>query len=260
MYELEKRYRPQIWDEVVGQPTAVSMLKDFVARKRVPHTLLFCGESGCGKTTAARILRVQIGCADVDFKEINCAEARGIDDMRTIQMQMGLAPMKGRCRVWLLDEIQSLGSIPQQSMLKPLEDTPRHVYFMLCTTNPEKIIPTVRSRCTVIEIKPVGLNDLIGKINAVAAAEEIPLNTEVAAAIAEAAGGSVRRALKTLDGLAGLTDPAAQLATIRAGDYGVQGKTIAQLLCKPGAKWAEVAAAIKALEGDDNQWESVRYG
>src|SRR5437773_2031788 len=130
MRELYKKHRPRKFADVVGQPRAVAALESMVAAGEVPHSVLFAGPSGTGKTTLARILARELGCGK-NFKEINAAESRGIDSIREVQSVMGLAPMGGKCRVWLWDEAHRLTPDSQSALLKTLEDTPSHVYFML---------------------------------------------------------------------------------------------------------------------------------
>src|SRR5690606_3369465 len=108
----------------------------------IPHAMLFTGPSGCGKTTLARILRVKLRCSDNDFQEINAADFRGIDSIRSMRQQVGAAPLGGDSRIWLIDEAHSMTADAQNAFLKLLEDTPRHVYFFLATTDPQKLKKT----------------------------------------------------------------------------------------------------------------------
>lgn len=264
-HELYKKYRPQTFDDVIGQPDAVRVLKDMVARRKVPHAILFAGSSGCGKTTLGRILRRAIGCADCDYNEVNVAEARGIDDMRAIQTRMGLAPMgiingkPGRCRVWLMDEFHQATRQSQECLLKPLEDTPKHVYFFLASTDPGKIITTIKGRCTEIKIKPVAATEMEAYVADVAGKESLVLGPGIANLIAATAEGNVRRALVLLDAIAGLKDPAEQATAIAAADYKTEGINIARALFDRRTTWKDMAAIIKALDGGDDQIEGIRW-
>src|SRR5688572_25883760 len=140
--ELYKKFRPKTLKGVVGQEGAVSSLQSMIDKGRLPHTILFSGPSGCGKTTIARILKGILECSDLDFFEINCADFKGIDMVRDIRRYVGIPPLHGKSRVWLIDEAHQLTKDAQNAFLKLLEDTPKHAYFMLATTDPQKLLPT----------------------------------------------------------------------------------------------------------------------
>ena len=136
--ELYRKYRPTSFKQVVGQEEAIRTLTELGKRKAIPHAILFTGPSGVGKTTLARILQRKLKCVGNDFVEMNAANDRGVGIIRSIQNKVGLAPMLGSCRIWLMDEAHQLTSDAQSAFLKLLEDTPSHVYFMLATTDPQK--------------------------------------------------------------------------------------------------------------------------
>jgi len=142
--ELYRKYRPTKFSQVLGQREAIATLANMGKRRAVPHCLLFTGPSGVGKTTLIRILREKLGCKEHDYVEINAAEARGIDTIRDIQRRLTLSPLSGRCRVWAIDECHRLTTDAQSALLKILEDTPPTAYFMLATTEPNKLLTTER--------------------------------------------------------------------------------------------------------------------
>jgi DNA polymerase-3 subunit gamma/tau len=160
--EFHLSQRPTTFGEVVGQPRAVAQLTQMGRDDRRPHLLLFVGPSGCGKTTLARIVRRKLRCGEADFMEVNAANNRGIDMVRDIEQRIGLAPIDGDCRVWLIDEAHALTPDAQGAFLKILEEPPSHVYFMLATTDPQKLKPTIRTRATEIVVYPVPPDDLAG--------------------------------------------------------------------------------------------------
>ncbi len=253
--ELYRKYRPGLWKHVLGQPEAIKILDEMVKSNRVPHALLISGPSGCGKTTLARILKKKLNCSDIDFNEINAAEARGIDSIREIQQRMSISPLGGDCRMWLMDESHSLVNLAQQCLLKTLEDTPSHVYFILCTTDPQKLLKTILTRCTEIKLDLLSPSTLKELIQSVLKKEQKELSEEVVGQIAEVAEGSARKALVILNQIIGLTTEDEQLEAIRKSDSKRQAIEIARKLINPKTKWSEVAPILKEVEEEP---ESIR--
>ena len=132
--ELYKKHRPSYLEDVFGQPEAVKVLGSMIEKDDLPHSILFTGPSGVGKTTLARILKEELECHANDFKEINCADFRGIDTIRDIRNNMNRQSLMGGPLIWLIDEAHKLTNDAQTAFLKMLEDTPKHVYFFLATT------------------------------------------------------------------------------------------------------------------------------
>ena len=258
MSEFYKKNRPTSLDGVVGQADAIRTVQGLLNRKsNMPHTFMFTGPSGCGKTTLARIMRVLLKCSDMDCAEINAAESRGIDDIRGIQSRMGLAPAGGgRCRVWIVDEAHKLTSDAQNAVLKMLEDTPRHVYFMLCTTDPGKLIKTIITRSTEIKLKLLSTEHLVTIVNNVAVAEGIKVSQKVVDRIALVSEGSARKALVLLNQIAGIETETDQLTAVEAGDAKTAGINIARMLYNRKTTWQEMAKVLKDLEDEP---ETIRY-
>lgn len=257
MTELYKRHRPKTLKAVVGQNETLRMLAQLIKRGSLPHTILFSGPSGTGKTTLARILKDKLKCSDMDFHEMNLADLRGIEEARRIRRNMMLAPLGGDVRIWLLDECHKLTNDAQNALLKVLEDTPSHVYFFLCTTEPQKLLDTVKTRCAQFELKALTLKDLEALIDRTVAAEEKELSPEVREAIAEAAEGSPRKALVLLDQILGLPSEEAQLASIRVGAATSEGIELARALLD-GEAWPKICKILKGIEGVDSQAEKLR--
>lgn len=261
--ELYHRYRPTEFDEVVGQDDAVRVLKKFVASKDVPHCLLFTGPSGVGKTTLARILRVKIGCSSEDCRELNTADFRGIDSVRDIRSQMGLAPMRGRCRVWIIDEAHQMSKDAQNAALKIFEDTPKHVYFMLATTEPQKLLKTIQSRCTEIKLVKVAASKMAELVARVAKEEEMALDEEVQERIVDVADGCARKALVLLGQVQDIGNTAEQLAAVAAGDFQNEGIAVARALFSEKTTWGEMAKVLASLadkvEAEDVRWIVMGY-
>lgn len=257
--ELYRKYRPRSLGEIAGQQDTVRMLESFLKRKELPHALLFSGPSGCGKTTIARILKREMGCDKLDYQEINAAESRGIDTIREIAQHVGLSPIAGKCRMWIMDEAHQLNSFSQNALLKLLEDTPDHVYFILCTTDPAKLIRTIYTRCTHCKLGTLYPSDLAQVIKDVVerSKETVQMpGADVIKAIIEAADGSARKAVVLLGQVADLVTKEEQLAAIQKPEVQQQAIELARLLINPKTKWPAVAELIKNL---DESPEGIRH-
>lgn len=247
--ELYLKYRPTCFRQVVGQDEAVRMLEEMMASGRVPHSLLLTGPSGCGKTTIARILKAHLECGDMDFFEMNAADTKGIDTIRDIRSRMTLSPVQGRCRMWLIDEAHKLTNDAQTGLLKMLEDTPRHVYFVLATTDPGKLLKTIHTRCTEVRLGLLSQSHIARVVKRAVKHEGKVISEEVVDKLTEVADGSARKALVLLHSAIGLEDEEKQLAAICKGDSEVHAKELCQLFLRnPRAKWPEVASYLKDLK------------
>jgi DNA polymerase III gamma/tau subunit len=258
--EFYRKYRPKKPSEVVGQAKVVALLRGYLERKALPHALLFTGPSGVGKTTLARILKRALNCSDQDFVEVNTADFRGIDMVREIRERMGSAPLGGTCRIWLIDEAAKLSGDAQDALLKMLEDAPGHVYFMLATTDPQKLHATIKTRCTELKLGRIEEADLRALVARVAAAEGLAYSDAVVARVADVADGSARKALVILDALVGVEGEEAQLAAVAAGDFKAQAIEICRVLVRPGTAWPECAKLVEAVKDDPEQIRRLILG
>lgn len=256
MSSLYKKYRPTAFKQIVGQPEAVNILTGFVKKKNVPHAILFTGSSGCGKTTLARILRHELNCSDMDFFEVNAADVRGIESIRDIRNRMGLSPRSGGCRVWLIDESHQLTSDAQNALLKMLEDTPRHVYFFMASTNPSKMLPTIKTRCTEIKVKPISESDLASLVSYVCKKEKKEISEDVVDRITKVAEGSARKALVLLEQVMDMEEEEDQINAVESSDVKKQAIEIARGLMDTKLRWNDMAAILKGVDEDP---ESLRH-
>lgn len=250
-------YRPRTFEEVVGNSGVVSSIKTILKRdiEAIPKSWLLTGPSGCGKTTLARIIAESLGCKASDLYELDSADFRGIDAVRAIREQMHYAPMEGASRVWILDECHQLTKDAQEALLKALEDTPPHVYFILATTEPQKLKPTLKNRCVGYEVEPVNDKDMIQFLKEIVESEGKKCAEVVLKTIAMNALGSCRAALQLLETVIDLSP-----AKMRDGVKKAAEKQSAVIdLCRAlfnGKPWKVVADIIKRMEGE--QPESVR--
>ncbi|MCX6717036.1 MAG: DNA polymerase III subunit gamma/tau [Candidatus Taylorbacteria bacterium] len=150
---LYRKHRPQAWADVVGQEHVVKVLEGSVKLGRISHAYLFSGGRGTGKTTLARIFAKAIGCSDTDIYEIDAASNRGIDDIRELRESVHTLPFESSYKVYIVDEVHMLTKEAFNALLKTLEEPPKHVIFMLATTEPDKLPDTVISRCQIFELK-----------------------------------------------------------------------------------------------------------
>lgn len=211
------KYRPQTLDDLDLESVRDS-LKKIVSSGRIPHAFLFSGPKGTGKTSAARILAKIVNCeskktpcnkcdqcksitrgTNIDVIEIDAASHRGIDDVRSLRDAVKLAPASAKKKVYIIDEAQMLTVEASNALLKTLEEPPEHVLFILATTNPEKLIATIRSRTTEIYFPKPSLKEIVGSVAKVARGEKIKISQESLGLIAQAADNSFRDGQKILE-------------------------------------------------------------
>jgi DNA polymerase III subunit gamma/tau len=223
---LYRKYRPQTFSEVVGQEAVVRTLTNAIESDRVRQAYLFAGPRGTGKTSLARILAKAINCAQgptpspdgtchacvaisngtsLDVVEMDAASQRGIDDIREIRERVVLQPVEGRSKVYILDEAHQLTDAAWNALLKLIEEPPPHLLFVFCTTELQKVLPTVRSRCQTFVFQRPRLPDLIKLLRRVADGESMEVPDTALGLVARSARGSFRDAVSTLDQLAAAT-------------------------------------------------------
>ncbi len=246
--ELYKKYRPTLFKNVIGQDGVVKQLKDWTARKAVPHAVLFSGPSGCGKTTLARILASKVDCQKSDLLEINCASERGIGMVREVQQRGSLAPMWGTARVWIVDECHQLTGEAQGALLKTIEDTHAHAYYFLATTHPEKLRREIRTRVSELKVRLLTDQECLMLLESVCKKEKIKITEDVASRITSTANGSARKALVILHQISGLKTEKEQLKAILDADHEKQSIDLAKMLLNGSSKnWSAVAKLVKEV-------------
>jgi len=190
-------YRPQEWDEIVGNKETVEAIENMLKKGNPPHSYLLTGGTGCGKTTVARILANKLGCTEANFREL---APRKIDEIRSIIGSSKYKPMDGSdCAVWYLDEIHLAGKDAQDTLLKILEDTPNHVYFILSTTDPQKLAAPVKGRCMTFDMKVLSDREMLKLLAKIVRAEGDKLDRIVYEQIIDDAQGHPRNAIQVLE-------------------------------------------------------------
>jgi DNA polymerase-3 subunit gamma/tau len=195
---LYSKHRPQSFDEVRNQDHIISVLKGALKKGTLPHALLFVGSRGTGKTTVARIFAREAGAHDIDIYEIDAASNRGIDDIRALRESVVTLPYESRYKVYIIDEVHMLTKEAFNALLKTLEEPPAHVLFILATTERDKLLDTITSRCQIFEFRAPTRDEIRDTVLAVAKREKYALDTAAADVIAIAADGSYRDALGIL--------------------------------------------------------------
>jgi DNA polymerase III subunit gamma/tau len=253
---LHLKYRPQSFDEMVGNESTIDSLRSILSRESGEvRSFLFIGQSGCGKTTMARILSKELNCAEEDFKEFNSANVRGIDTIREIAESCNYAPMIGRIKIYLLDECHKITPDAQHALLKLLEDTPEHVRFILCTTDPEKLLKTIRTRCSTFHLSPLRRNQTLKLLRWVCEQEKVDVPQKVLGKIAEFCDGSPRQAIVMLDQVIDIDSEEVSLQMLM--DTTIDETTtleLSQALLNK-SKWETIASIVGKI---DDEPEKVR--
>lgn len=251
---LYLKYRPTEFDQIVGNAEVVESITNMM-EKDPPHSILLTGPTGCGKTTIGRIIVGKLGCKGVDFTEVDSADFRGIETVRNIRKLTRYSPVEGDARVFLIDECHKMTNDAQNALLKILEDTPAHVYFILCTTDPQKLLKTVKGRCITFDLNILSDTQMKILVKRVVKAEEESIEPEVYRQIISGAKGHPRNALQILDQVLAV-DPENRLETAKRAEV---LESVSVDLCKAlikGAGWKEIAGTVKGLKDQDS--ESIR--
>ena len=217
---IARKWRPQTFDDVVGQDHVVRTLKNAITRGRIAHAYLFVGPRGTGKTSTARIFAKALNCtggpkadfdpedpvcqaiADgsyLDVIEIDGASNNGVDQVRDLRDTVQYAPAQGKFKIYIIDEVHMLSAAAFNALLKTLEEPPAHVKFVFATTDPQKVLPTIVSRCQRFDLKPIPAELIVERLKKIAAAEKIKISEAALASIARMADGGMRDAQSILD-------------------------------------------------------------
>ncbi len=225
---LYRKWRPQQWDEVVGQQHIVQTLTNAIRADRVGHAYLFAGPRGTGKTTIARLMAKAVNCLNdnpakrpcnecdhckavnenrfLDLIEIDAASNTSVDDVRDLRDKINFAPSQGKYKIYIIDEVHMLSTAAFNALLKTLEEPPPHAIFVLATTEIHKIPATVLSRCQRHEFRRVPVDEIVGQLKRIAKAEKIKVDEDALTLIARQSAGGMRDAISLLDQLSSTGD------------------------------------------------------
>ena len=217
---LYRKWRPRRFADLAGQEHVTTVLRQAVLQDRISHAYLFCGPRGTGKTTTARVLARTLSCRNpqdgepdnacalcknidagraMDLIEMDAASNRGIDEIRSIRERVNFSPVESRYKVYIVDEAHMLTEAASNAFLKTLEEPPPHVIFVLCTTEPHKILPTIISRCQRFDFRRISSETIVERLRFICEQEGIEADSAVLGALARAAGGSLRDAENLLE-------------------------------------------------------------
>ena len=248
---LYLKYRPDTLDSVKGNSETISTLKGMLEDKETcPHTFLLHGQTGCGKTTIGRIIATELGCIGTDLREINSADFRGIDTVRDIIKNSMFMPIEGDCRVWIIDESHKLTSDAQNALLKILEDTPNHIYFVLCTTDPQKLLSTIKGRCIQFQVLPLNDIQMYGLLRFIVREENESLDKSVFDQIIISSKGHPRNALQILEQVLNVPNEDRLAAAKKAEAEVIQAIELCRALIRK-AGWPEIAKILSGLKDQD---------
>jgi len=253
---LQISQRAETIEQLIGNEEAIDAVSTMLKREDPPHSYIITGDSGTGKTTLARIISKMLGCDPNDFKEVNASHFRGVESVRQIVEDSSYMPRVGSVRVIYLDEAHLLTKESQNTLLKPLEEPHAHVYWIIATTNPEKLLVAVKRRCTDIKMESL-TNGEIGKyLMKIVDEQGLLVSKDVVKEITKNCIGSIGIALKTLDKVSAVKGDKAQLSLVEGIVGDESGYKIAGILLN-GGSFKQCMEIIKSTKDDP---ESIRRG
>lgn len=255
---LHTKYRPTTFDDFLGNGPTIDSLIDVLEQDRC-HSFILVGDSGCGKTTLARIIANELLCDAHNITEINASANTGIDDMRAlIESSMYQTIGKSATRVIIVDEVQGLSKQGWNSLLKPVEEPPAWVYWIFCTTEPSKIPKTISTRCATYTLRPPSSAELEQYLTQIAEKEKLKLVDDAIFKIVREHGSSVRSALVML-GMADGAGPKELAQLLQRPNQDVDVLAFCQLMASPrGRSWEKAVTVLAQLKELNHDPETIR--
>ncbi|NCC58877.1 MAG: AAA family ATPase [Synergistales bacterium] len=247
---LYHKYRPSELEALIGNEGVVKAVAADLAKNDPPHAFLFHGPTGCGKTTLGRIVANMLGSSGGDFREVDSADFRGIDTIRELRKQSAFKPLEGTCKVWLIDECHKLTNDAQNALLKALEDAPSHVYYILATTDPQKLLPTIRGRCSQYQVRQLTETEMMKLLRSVVKAEGEKLEKVVYEQIIQDSQGHPRNALQILDQVLGVEAELRLEVAAKSAETQSQAIELCRALMG-NSGWKKVASILSGLQDQD---------
>lgn len=268
MADIKIKYRPKNFKTFLGNEETTSSIKQLLKTDKLPNSILLTGPRGSGKTTLGRIIKKELNCSDFDFKEMDSAVFNGIDTVRTIRESLIYGPKKGDKKVYLIDEAHMLGvggdskkNKAQNAFLKSLEEPPDYVHFVLCTTNPEMLLNTIRDRCTEFQLTTLSKEDTIRLLKRISKKEKKDISKKVINLIYSISEGLPRNSLNLLSKIIHLKSESKMIKMLKTEDLREDAQIID--LCRAlmkggnnGGNWDEVRKILKLLK--DKPAEDIR--
>ena len=247
--ELHLRYRPKIFSEFIGSETIKESILSSLHRT---HTFIFHGLRGCGKTTLARLLAYELEIKDRDIIEIDAADKTGIDDARQLKSTVSYAAMGGKNKIYIIDECHRLTGNAMDSLLKTFEEPPEHVYFVLCTTEINKLSKTIRSRAKEYELRPLSKINGEKLIDWICKEEGFEVPSSIRKLIIERCEGVPREIVISVDKVRDMEDVEKAKELIQSVSEKAEVIELCRLLVK-GSPWKEVSEVLKGIPDEPEQ-------
>jgi len=253
---LYEKHRPDEFSKLKGNNQIIEALTGMLSKPTESnHSFLLTGQTGCGKTTIARIICKMLSIDAADTSEIDSADFRGIDTIREMRKNCQFKPLKSKFRAYILDEVHQLSKDAQSALLKILEEPPKHVFFILCTTDPQKLLPTLKNRCSQFQVNPITDDEMKGLLKRIARTENDKLSEEVLEQIVFEAQGHPRNAISILEQVLNVTPDKRLLAAKQAVIDQSESIELCRALLKR-ENWNKIKVILEGLKQQEP--ESIR--